>query len=515
MKKYILLIVAIITIALQSCNKENSSNITTAEVYNAADIYPAPPAKWFGGAHPYYTPAGFVGDVMPYYDKDSFHIFYLHDARNGASGFHPWSKFTTTNFTSYSYDGVMIPYGSTSDYDLALGTGSIVKVGDTYYAYYSGFNPNFNGAGGKYRDNTLLATSKDLSTWQKVPGFIMKPETTNGYNQWEYRDPYVFFNSEKNEYWMLVCGRKDDKAAVMLYTTTNPVAGNWQLKDPVYMTGDYQVPETPQMFKWGNYWYLLFSENSVENTTRYRVATSSTGPWVIPANDKLDGQYMYASKVATNGTDTYLFGWCATKSGSSDVGSRDFGGNLIVHKLTQNNDGTLNVTVPDNIEKIFAKSQPLNLVLKEQNILQDGGNVSFKANNEDAFLVFERIAGEHMITATISNIQAGAEFGFVFGMDKALQRTSYYKINFSEANEMVSGLAVNDGAPQTDGKINFAFQPGKQHQLKVIIDGSVCVVYIDDKVALTSRIYSVNNNLWGLFARKGGVDFKNIQLFGL
>src|SRR5690349_4604799 len=210
MKKYIFAVV-LIAAAFASCDK-NDMMITPAEVNNAAKFYPAPPARWFGGATPRFTPAGFVGDVMPYFEKDSFHVFYLHDARDGAPGFHPWSKFTTTNLTDYTYNGVMIPFGSTADYDIALGTGSVIKIGDTYYAYYSGFNDRFNGTGGKYRDNTLLATSTDLTNWKKVPGFLMKPETTNGYNQWEYRDPYVFFNTEKNEYWMLVTGRKDNKA---------------------------------------------------------------------------------------------------------------------------------------------------------------------------------------------------------------------------------------------------------------------------------------------------------------
>ncbi len=498
-----------------ACKKDNDTTITPADVSNAADIYPTPPAKWFGGANPYYTPAGFVGDVMPYYEGDSFHVFYLHDARDGASGFHPWSKFTTSNLTSYTYDGVMIPYGKTSDYDLALGTGSIVKVADTYYAYYSGYNPNFNGSGGKYRDNILLATSKDLTNWQKQPSFILKPETTNGYNSLEFRDPYVFFNDEKNEYWMLVCGRQYDKAAVMLYTTTDPSANNWQLKDPAYTTSDYYVPETPQMFKWGSFWYLVFSENSVENVTRYRVASSSSGPWATPANDKLDGQYMYASKVASDGTNHYLFGWCATKSGSSDAGSRDFAGNLVVHQLTQNNDGTLNVLAPANIENSFKQNQPLNLVLKQENVGYDNNNISFPASDEESFITYDRIAGEHMITATISNIQAGAEFGFVFGMDKALGNTNFYKIDFSETDHAVSGLSVVANTPIVNGKVPLALEPGKDYQLKIIIDGSVCVIYVDDKVALTSRIYSINNNLWGLFANKGSVEFKNIQLFGL
>ena len=515
MKKNIFSLLVTACCLLAACNKNNSSDITPAAVKSTADIYPAPPAKWFGNTNPKYAQAGFAGDVMPYYDKDSFHIFYLHDARDGAAGFHPWSKLTTNNFTSYNYDGVQIPYGTSSEQDLALGTGSIVKAGDTYYAYYSGFNPNFTGAGGKYRDVILLATSKDLNNWQKVPGFIIKPETTNGYDFHEFRDPYVFFNTEKNEYWMLVGGRKDNKAVVMLYTSADPASGIWQLQNPLYTDAAYYIPETPQLLKWGNYWYLIFSENSVENVTRYRISNSSQGPWQIPVNDKLDGQYMYASKVASNGTDTYLFGWCATKSGSSDAGSRDFGGNLVVHQLMQNASGTLNVGLPKNIENVFAKSQPLTLVLKEQEIGLEANNVSFKAGTASSSIVFDRIAGARMITATISNIQPGTEFGVLFGMDKAALAPNYYKINFNEASDLLSGMPVINNASRIDGKVNLALEPGKDYQLKIIIDGSVCVVYVDNKVALTSRIYSLNNNLWGLFAAKGGVDFKNIQMFGL
>lgn len=510
MKKFILY--ATFICAFAGCKKNEPVSITTAEVTNGANIFPSAPAKWFQGTKPYYLPAGWVGDVMPYFDKDSFHVFYLHDARDGAAGFHPWNKFTTSDFTSYQYGGVMIPYGSTSDQDLALGTGSIVKVGDTYYAYYSGFNPSFNGSGGKFRDVILLATSKDLLHWQKVKDFIIKPETANGYDYREFRDPYVFFNSEKNEYWMLVCGRKDGKAAVMLYTSPDPVQGNWQLKNPVYSDDAYYVPETPQILKWGQWWYLIFSENSAENVTHYRMASSSGGPWTKPVNDKLDGSYMYASKIASNSTDSYLFGWCPTKSGSSDAGSRDFGGNLVVHHLKQNTDGTLGINIPATIEKAVSRAMPLNLVVKRQDVGFDGSVVSFKKTDDEAMLLFERLQGTHIITATASGIETGSEFGFVFGMDKTLRNNNYYKMSVNEAKDELSAIAVINGVPRVDAKINFSIQPAAEHQIKLAVNGSVCVLYIDGKVALSSRIYSANNSPWGFFATKGNIVFKNISL---
>ena len=224
---------------------------------------------------------------------------------------------------------------------------------------------------------------------------------------------------------------------------------------------------------------------------------------------------MYASKVATDGTNSYLYGWCATKSGSSDAGSRDFGGNLIVHQLTQNSDGTLSVGMPKGADQSFTQTQVLNTAIKQQNIGVDGNTVSFPTLNEESYLLFDRITGEHMITATVSDIQAGAEFGFVLGMDKTLQQSSYYKIRFSKANDQVTGMAVSNGTEHPDGVLPVSLEPGKEYKIKMVMEGSVCVVYINDQVALTSRIYSMNNRFWGLFARKGSVRFKDISLKGL
>ncbi|MEP7144438.1 MAG: glycoside hydrolase domain-containing protein, partial [Ferruginibacter sp.] len=106
-----------------------------------------------------------------------------------------------------------------------------------------------------------------------------------------------------------------------------------------------------------------------------------------------------------------------------------------------------------------------------------------------------------------------AKLGLVFGMDKALQRNSFYKIELNEKDNSISGLSVVNGNPVVNGKANVALEPGKDYQLKAVINGSVCVVYINDKVALTSRIYALNNNLWGLYAR-GGVTFSSISMMG-
>lgn len=83
---------------------------------------------------------GWIGDPIPYYRDGQFHIFYLHEKRPNGAAFHPWHEFTTSNFASYDYSGLMIDTGGTSDQDLALGTGSIIAV-DRLVAHWSFDNP--------------------------------------------------------------------------------------------------------------------------------------------------------------------------------------------------------------------------------------------------------------------------------------------------------------------------------------------------------------------------------------
>ncbi len=515
MKKILFLFILGISMILGSCQKDNnfkvggsSWNLPQNEIFS---IYPTPPGQWSGGNDPIYTPTGRVGDVMPYFEKDTFNVFYLHDANSGKDGFHPWSKFTTTDLTHFHNDGLMIPFGTSKDRDLALGTGSVVKEGDTYYAYYSGVNGNMPSQG-EPKDVVLLATAKDLSNWTKQKDFLMKPETANGYDKLEFRDPYVFFNKEKNEYWMLLCGRKDGKAAVMLYTCDDLASNNWQLQNPVYTDAKYYVPECPQIFKWGDFWYLIFSDNSVEDETHYRIATSSEGPWTKPDNDIFDGKYMYASKVAMGNDHTYLFGWVPYKSGLNDFGDRRWGGNLVVHELVQNEDGNLKTKLPKKIANVFTQELPLKLAMKEVNIRYEGNEVQFQGVNNNEYLLFDRIKGQKMITATVSNLKANSKFGLLFGMRNKGENTDYYKIAFDVNNGTVSGIDVHNGNEKMDAHVPFAMNPQDSYEIKVVIDGSVCVVYLNDEIALSSRIYSLDNNFWGIYTDKGNVEFKDIRL---
>ncbi|MEI6950722.1 glycoside hydrolase family 32 protein [Paraflavisolibacter sp. H34] len=494
--------------ALLGCSKNDAQPAEEpAASAGNTEVFPAPPSQWMSAnGVPYYS-AGWVGDVMPYFDNGKFHVFFLHDARDGKAGFHPIHKFETTDMVRYRYDGLMVDFSGKDDQDLAIGTGSVVKVGGTYYCYYTGHNYLFPGSG-KPKEGVMYATSKDLKTWTKKTGFNLTAPT--GYDRNEFRDPQVFFNTETKEYWMLVSTRAGGKAVVALFTSADPATDNWQLQAPLYTTDNdgYFMLECADVFQWGNQWYLFFSENNRERTTHYRVAPSSKGPWTRPANDVLDGEYFYAAKTASDGARRYAFGWTATKGNQSDNGNKEWAGNLVVHQLKQQPDGSLTVQAPAGVESLFKKEKPVTKVVSAGSVTQGSAGYSLQAGSH---VLFDRISGQKMITATIGGIQAGSEFGLVFGA-AATAGDAPYRIRISEADDRGSVVRLTAGSTVTESYVPVKIEPGKELQLKVVIGNSVCAVYLDDKTALSARIYSLPNNYWGLFSAKGNVEFKNLKL---
>src|SRR5262249_40185268 len=127
----------------------------------------------------------------------------------------------------------------------------------------------------------------------------------------------------------------------------------WEVRSPLWSPGLYNAHECPDLFKMGEWWYLIFSEFSEATVTRYRMARSSYGPWLRPTHDTLDGRAFYAAKTASDGWRRFLFGWNPTREGAHQQGAWQWGGNIVVHELLAADDGSLSVQVPTTLSLAF------------------------------------------------------------------------------------------------------------------------------------------------------------------
>ncbi|MDE7373063.1 MAG: family 43 glycosylhydrolase, partial [Clostridia bacterium] len=298
---------------------------------------------------------GAAADFIPYFDAGKFHLFYLYDHRNPkkyGEGIR-WYKVETSDFVHFESKGEMIPAGSRSDEDLCAFTGGIIKHKDVYHIFYTGHNVYIKDRAHQ-NECVMHAVSEDLTHWKKLKEHTFY--APDGYDAGDFRDPHVYYDEERGLFTMLLCARPSAGERLRKGETIAMVSDDlclWKFDRIVYAPAAYHTHECPDMFRMGDWWYLIFSEYSDDYVTRYRMSKSPNGPWIKPADDAFDGRAFYAAKTASDGENRYLFGWNPTRLENSDYKPWMWGGNLITHKIIQHADGTLGVQIPDSVRSIF------------------------------------------------------------------------------------------------------------------------------------------------------------------
>ena len=477
-----------------------------------------------------------IGDMHPIYDAATgkFIIYYLKDIWNSTGQKHPWYAFTTTNLYSYSQTGMIIGSNTqTCTQDNAIGAGSVIKNGSTYYAFYTGHNADFaQCTNGTKREGIMLASSTNpTSGFTKQTSFatIYTPQGM-GYDETDnWRDPYVIWDEANNNWLMLIMARKNHngvwRGVIAKYTSSNLL--NWTYKGVFYDGADqvYFNMECPQVFKMGNNYYLLYSDQSVADNGKkyvyYRKSSSLNGPWVKPSgNDRFDGNAFYAAKAVQDGYgDWYIFGWCHTLSGSTDAGSWAWGGNLVAHKIYADAEGNLCVAIPHTV-KNWLSSNAYSIVKNSQwgNVTNtQAGTFSYRLVSQAAYdvanVIFNPIdKAQYMITANVSYTSANKDFGFMIGTCDGYE--NFYQLRFVPSeNKFKFEKKIRSQLNATaNNEIPLTLSPNTNYKIQIIIENSVVVVYINDKIAMTNRIYKASNTNWGIFTDNSDATFSNISV---
>lgn len=479
-------------------------------------------AQESGSYATFYKPqAGYVGDPMPYYNEtdNKFYLFFLQDWRNGAPTDHPIYSTATTDYATFLGFTESIPNGTSGSQEQLLGTGSFIKdANGKLYGFYTGHNGNLYPA-----EKIMLATSTDMKSFTKVPTFTL--EAPDGYDKNNFRDPAVYYDPTRSAYVMLVTTLKNGKGVFARYISNDLL--NWSLIAPITdFQSDAQILECPDIFKMGNKWYLVFSRinRDEHRKTFYRVADNPDGPWkrcedATGQHETFDGLYLYAAKTASNGTTRYLSGWCSTGQEVNSKNELDWAGSLITHKLVQQPNGRLYPTIPDAVDKKFSKPVEYAKIKSKGNVT--GGNGSYTIISElgRSFALFNRNNYPVKISMQI-NASQSQKFGFSFGACGNLSEVYSVLFDLSSTNRWSTpALFLNKETTYATGSYNkeLNFTPlivpvDKIFNIKIIIEKSVCVVYVNDNVAFTNRIYKMDQNPWTIFADNGSVSVTNLKI---
>ena len=382
---------------------------------------------------------------MPFYDPvaNDFKVMYLQDYRpNQALTYHPIWCVSTSDGASYTSLGEMIPCGEEREIDAALGTGSIIYHDGIYYTFYTAHSANASLTGG-FGEAVMLATSRDFRSWSKDRRVLITGGDT--YSNIDFRDPFVF-KGDDGLFHMLVSTKQNGKGVLAEYTS--PDLRNWDSAG-VFMSMMWdRFYECPDLFKMGDWWYLVYSEqhDAVRRVQYFKGRTlaelractaNDAGLWPDSHEGFLDSRGFYAGKTAYDGKNRYIWGWCATRAGSSNTGNADWAGNLVAHKVVQHPDGTLTLGEIPAIARGFSgyESTP-------------GFTLA-----ESEHKMFGRLGNENRISMKIVADSPWTRFGFSFGRGSDVSKhyslvvnpegETNRKINFEEEGSDGSGFIVN------------------------------------------------------------------------
>lgn len=512
---------AIMAASLSSCNDDNNPVLTQKDWDETTTYFASTDASGFDT---YYKPyVGYIGDPMPFYDPqaDDFKIMYLQEYRPNQTTYHPIWAVSTRDGGNYTSLGELIPTGGEAEADAAIGTGSCIYDAEKklYHTYYTGHTAQ--------EEVVMRATSADFKSWTKDRTFYLSG-TDNGYSQKDFRDPFIF-NGDDGKYHMIVSTQKSGKGVLAEYISTD--LQDWEHAG-VFMTMMWdRFYECPDVFKMGDWWYLVYSEKHVairkvqyfkgRTLDELKACTANdAGLWPDNHEGMLDSRAFYAGKTASNGTDRYIWGWCPTRNGNDNtaVGASpnepEWAGNLVAHKVIQHEDGTLSLGLAEGIANKYTTKSTVKVMAKDGNVSESNGSYAMDGN---AYLLFNRLNVHNKISFTVKTSGNADKFGI--SLVRGTDSKKYYsiivnpednnrkrKINFEEEGEEGKGFIAG-----IDGYL-FDTPADNVYNITICTDNSVCVVYINDNVAYTNRIYGTQKNPWSVNCYSGSIELSDIKV---
>lgn len=453
----------------------------------------------------YNCPGGAFGDCMPFGEDGTFYLFYLRDPRVGGRSMGKpfgWDLLKTKDFVHYEDLGNAIPHGTDEEQDQYVFSGSVIKALGQYHAFYTGNNMLFPQQG-KPGQVQMHATSDDLLHWTKTDedlDLMAQP----GYDPDDWRDPFLLWDEERQEYRMFLGARKagpktQQTGRTVWYTSKD--LKTWEFQGDFWAPDLYTMHEMPDVFYMDGWWYHIITEYSHRSKMVYRMSKSLQGPWLTPKDDAFDGRAYYAARTFAMDGKHYLFGWVPTKVGDSDKGAFQWAGTFVPHQLYQREDGTLGCAMPDTVRAAFVEGENLEDVAlaaapaRQEKVLREDGGDFFKLELDVSFQ------------------EGTSTFGLRFYGNQETGESYQYLFHVGE-NRVIFEKSPNWPWPdeQNIGQERpIHLEPGKTYHVDLIVDDTIATLYVDG-VALNARAYRKFGTAVSAFATDGTVELKNITL---
>ncbi len=288
-----------------------------------------------------------VWDFWFAHQGDDIHVFYLQASKNLGAEERRHRNATIGHAVSRDlHHWRVLPdplgRGAPGEFDdLATWTGSVLRVHDQWYLYYTGVSTTDDGS----IQRVGYATSPDLITFTRSgrPPFGSDPRWYEGLAhstevEESWRDPWVFADpQDPNVFHMYLTARVNwgpGRGRGVVAHATSLDLKVWEAHEPVTHPGEMVGLEVPSVHFIGGRWRLFYctherwasDERRARNDVRlvtgtyYMSGDSPFGPFSEGANPLLLGSPYYAGRVLRWGGHWYLMAFVGQLDDGSFVG---------------------------------------------------------------------------------------------------------------------------------------------------------------------------------------------------
>lgn len=441
---------------------------------------------------------------MPFGYGDKFYLYHQRDTRKPEPFGEPfgWDLVLTSDFVTYENMGTAVPRGTDEEQDQFIFAGSIFEAEQQYHIFYTGYNRNYP-AMGKASQVLMHAYSNDLLHWIKSQTKLtICPQ--EGYDPNDWRDPWVIWNEEKEEYLLILGARKmgpKTKQTGRTVKFTSKDLKEWKFEGDFWAPDLYTMHEMPDLFKIGDWWYHIVTEYSDRSKMIYRMSRSLEGPWIAPADDAFDGRAYYAGRTYCLKGRRILFGWVPTKEDGDDNKNFQWAGTFAAHEVYQREDGTLGVRCPDTVKEAFKEYEKTE---------------AFVINSPDKRsenTLFENTGDIFKWEADVVFSEGTRSFGVRF-YENAENEEAYQFIFHIPENRFVFGKCPNWPWPANQNiglERPIKLESDRTYHIQMIVDDTIATLYVEG-VALNTRIYQRMGESLSIFAAEGKISVENCNI---
>jgi len=473
----------------------------------AAGKQPVAPILSTGRERPvsflHYRPAkGKVGDTIPFFWQGQYHVFYLNESR--------WDHLVSSNLVHWKELSPALTKDShsTGPDGEACWTGSIVPHDGTFHLFYTGKNSR-DPAGDQ---KVMLATSTNLIQWQKQPAFTFYADgkhywskPVNGsaepmiYHHQAFRDPDVFYNEGKREWWMLLHSLTADTRKPCLGLFTSADLHTWKPQPPLVVYDMSYSLDCPHAAPVDGHWFIIAADTS------YTTASAPEGPYP-PGMQVYDCGNLFVPKSLFDGRRRIIWGWIADLEDGRDAGKSLWGGTMsMAREIFPDEQGRLCCRPPSEVIAAFAKPR-LDLVDHPAPRANDGGwhyeGAALVSGSTNGTCVFD--APDHYLLESRLRLQPGAEFKFTLRQPDA-NPAGYQLIIRPHRSE----VELQRGSTRFVRTVEF--NSGQAIPVQVFVCGTTLECFVAGN-ALTSRAYDFPHGRLRLSVTGGRAEIIELKL---